>query len=79
MGNTNYPMSFQVYQQIIIIDQLSTLPIVLGFALMIKLVKRWWLKLKETEQLSKEKTKAELQLLKAGIRLAEVLDAIFKK
>ena len=34
---------------------------------MIKLVKRWWLKQKETEQLAKEKTKAELQLLKAQV------------
>jgi len=66
-GTTNNPTSFQVFQQIIIIDQLSSLPIVVGFALMIKLVKRWWLKQKETEQLSKEKTKAELQLLKAQV------------
>jgi sensor histidine kinase YesM len=48
-------------------DQVTTLPIVAGFALMINLVKRWWLKQKETEQLSNEKTKAELQLLKAQI------------
>jgi LytS/YehU family sensor histidine kinase len=34
---------------------------------MIKLLKRWWWKQKETEQLAKEKTKAELQLLKAQI------------
>jgi len=52
---------------IVIIDQLSSFPIILGFALMIKLVKRWWLKQKETEQLAKEKTKAELQLLKAQV------------
>jgi sensor histidine kinase YesM len=46
---------------------LTSLPIVAGFALMIKLMKRWWLKQKETEQLANEKTKAELQLLKAQI------------
>ena len=60
-------MTFRGMMQVIIIDQLSSLPIVLGFALTIKLVKRWWLKQKETEQLSKEKTKAELQLLKAQV------------
>lgn len=60
-------MSFRGMLQVVIIDQLSSLPIVLGFALTIKLVKRWWLKQKETEQLSKEKTKAELQLLKAQV------------
>ena len=53
--------------QVVLIDQISSLPIVLSFALMIKFVKRWWLKQKETEQLSKEKTKAELQLLKAQV------------
>lgn len=48
-------------------DHLSSLPIVLGFAFMIKFVKRWWQKEKETELLAKEKTKAELQLLKAQV------------
>lgn len=51
----------------ILIDQLTTLPIVTGIALMIKLFKRWWLKQKETELLASEKAKAELQLLKAQI------------
>ena len=60
-------MSTSAMMQVVIIDQLSSLPIVLGFALMIKLVKRWWLKQKETEQLSKEKTNAELQLLKSQV------------
>ena len=60
-------MGFRAMLQVVIIDQLSTVPIILGFALTIKLVKRWWLKQKETEQLSKEKTKAELQLLKAQV------------
>jgi LytS/YehU family sensor histidine kinase len=34
---------------------------------MIKLIKRWWLKQKETDQLAREKARAELQLLKAQI------------
>jgi sensor histidine kinase YesM len=50
--------------RIVIIDQMGSLPIILGFALMITLVKRWWQKQKETEQLAQEKTNAELQLLK---------------
>ena len=48
-------------------EQLSSLPVIAGFAVMIKLMKRWWLKQKETEQLFQEKTKAELQLLKAQV------------
>lgn len=38
-----------------------------GIALGIKLIKRWWLKQKETEEILKEKTTAELHLLKARI------------
>src|SRR4051812_33581473 len=48
-------------------EQLSSLPVIAGFAIMIKLMKRWWLKNKETEQLFQETTKAELQLLKAQV------------
>jgi sensor histidine kinase YesM len=48
-------------------EQLSSLPVIAGFAVMIKLIKRWWLKQKQTEQLFHEKTKAELQLLKAQV------------
>ena len=48
----------------VLTDQLTSMPIILGFALMIYLVKRWWQKQKESEYLVKEKTKAELQLLK---------------
>ncbi|MDQ3843720.1 MAG: histidine kinase [Bacteroidota bacterium] len=48
-------------------DLLTSFPIITGFALMIKLIKRWWLKQRETEQLVREKTKAELQLLKAQV------------
>jgi len=36
-------------------------------AIAIKLLKRWWLKQKETEQAAKEKLSAELQLLKAQV------------
>jgi len=58
---------FQGLRYTVTIDQLTTLPIVLGFAVMIKLIKRWWFKQKEIEQLAKEKLKAELQLLKAQV------------
>ncbi len=42
-------------------------PTVVGFALAIKLLKRWYLKQKETDQLVREKINAELQLLKAQV------------
>jgi two-component system LytT family sensor kinase len=42
-------------------------PTVLGFALAIKLSKNWYLKQRETAQLAREKTTAELQLLKAQV------------
>ncbi|HEX3165538.1 MAG TPA: histidine kinase [Chitinophagaceae bacterium] len=48
-------------------SHLTNLPVVAGFAVMIKLMKRWWLKQKETEQVGREKARAELQLLKAQI------------
>jgi len=48
-------------------DTLTSLPIIAGIALAIKLMKRWWLKDKETQQIAGEKIKAELQLLKAQI------------
>jgi sensor histidine kinase YesM len=48
-------------------DLAFTLPTVAGLAVAIKLLKRWWLKQKETEQLAREKARAELQLLKAQI------------
>jgi len=38
-----------------------------GIAITIKFLKRWWLKQKETEQVASEKASAELQLLKAQI------------
>ena len=46
---------------------LFNLPVVAGMAAMIKLIKRWLLKQQETEQMTREKTKAELQLLKAQV------------
>ena len=42
-------------------------PIVAGFAVIIKMMKRGWLKQQETQQVAREKAKAELQLLKAQI------------
>lgn len=66
-NSTPIDWDFNATQRSVIIDQFSSLPIVLGFALMIKLVKRWWQKQRETDMLVKEKTKAELQLLKAQV------------
>jgi LytS/YehU family sensor histidine kinase len=43
---------------------------------MINLVKRWWRKQKETELLAKEKTKAELQLLKAQVHPAFLFNTL---
>ena len=40
---------------------------IIAAAVMIKLLKRWWLKKKESQQLEREKINAELQLLKAQI------------
>ena len=42
-------------------------PTIVGFAVAVKLLKRWYLKQKETEQLVREKINAELQLLKAQV------------
>ncbi len=42
-------------------------PTVVGFALAIKLLKNWYVKQRETEQLAREKIKSELQLLKAQV------------
>lgn len=54
-------------QRVVLNDQISSLPIILGLAIMIKLGKRFWLKEKETTLLAQEKTKAELQLLKGQV------------
>lgn len=43
------------------------LPIVVAYALLIKLSKQWWLKKKRTNELAIEKVAAELKLLKAQI------------
>ncbi len=42
-------------------------PIVAGFAVIIKMMKRGWLKQQETQHIAREKAKAELQLLKGQI------------
>jgi two-component system, LytTR family, sensor kinase len=42
-------------------------PTIIGFALAIKLLKNWYIKQEETEQLAREKINAELQLLKAQV------------
>jgi hypothetical protein len=42
-------------------------PFVVGFAVIIKMMKRGWLKQQETLQVAREKAKAELQLLKSQI------------
>ncbi len=67
LSKTSPTFSINSLVNIAIRDQLTTFPIVAGFAIMIKLIKRWWEKQKETEQLASEKIKAELQLLKAQI------------
>lgn len=61
-----YPRFISI-SRVVLIDQLTSLPIIAGLALMIKLIKKWWRKQKETEQLAQEKIKAELQLLKAQV------------
>jgi LytS/YehU family sensor histidine kinase len=48
-------------------QELGSLPVIVGIAVMIKLIKRWWMKQQETAQVAREKTKAELQLLKAQV------------
>jgi hypothetical protein len=42
-------------------------PTIIGFAIAIKLSKRWYIKQKETEQLAREKINAELELLKSQV------------
>lgn len=46
---------------------LSNFPMMTGFAVIIKMMKRSWLKQQETLQVAREKAKAELQLLKSQI------------
>lgn len=46
---------------------LFNFPIMTGFAVIIKMMKRSWLKQQETLQVAREKAKAELQLLKSQI------------
>jgi LytS/YehU family sensor histidine kinase len=46
---------------------LSNFPIMTGFAVIVKMMKRSWLKQQETLQVAREKARAELQLLKSQI------------
>jgi hypothetical protein len=48
-------------------EVLFSYPIVAGFAVIIKMMKQGWLKRQETEQIAREKTKTELQILKGQI------------
>jgi sensor histidine kinase YesM len=61
MPDMNYIVPFWVRQIVF------NYPTVVGFALAVKLLKRWYIKQKETEQLVREKINAELQLLKAQV------------
>lgn len=73
LGETNF-ISFQTSTGIknntwwasISAGPLSAIKII-AVAVTIKLLKRWWLKQKESQQLEREKINAELQLLKAQI------------
>ncbi len=73
LGETNF-ISFQASEGIknntwwasISAGPLSAVKIITA-AVAIKLLKRWWLKQKESQQLEREKINAELQLLKAQI------------
>lgn len=62
---TSYFLTGSIY--VVSREMITSFPIVLGFALLITLMKRWWLKQEETAQLIQEKTKVELQLLKAQV------------
>jgi sensor histidine kinase YesM len=53
--------------KLIIQSLLFNCPIMAAFAVIVKMMKRSWLKQKETEHIAREKAKAELQLLKAQI------------
>jgi LytS/YehU family sensor histidine kinase len=70
-GTQPKPISFYDFtmsvSRSVLRQELNSLPVLLGIAVMIKLIKRWWMKQQETEQVAREKTKAELQLLKAQV------------
>ena len=65
-GNAN-PLNVNYIINCTLSFMLFNLPAVAGTSITIKMLKTWYLKQEETEQVSKEKTKAELQLLKARI------------
>lgn len=66
-GTSTSIMPLSAFKNSVLIDQISSLPIILGFVLMIKLIKHWWVKQKEADTLIKEKTNVELQILKAQV------------
>ena len=47
-------------------SHLNNLPVVAGFAVMIKLMKRWWLKQKETEANGKGKSKSRITITESA-------------
>ncbi|MEJ7769317.1 MAG: histidine kinase [Chitinophagaceae bacterium] len=53
--------------RLVVNDALFNYPIVAGFAVIIKMMKRGWLKQQETEHIAREKIKTELQILKGQI------------
>jgi two-component system LytT family sensor kinase len=61
MPETNYIIPIWIRQIVF------NYPTIVGLAVAIKLLKRWYLKQKETELLVREKINAELQLLKAQV------------
>ena len=65
-GNAN-PLNVNYIINCTLSFMLFNLPAVAGTSITIKMLKTWYLKQEETEQVSQEKTKAELQLLKARI------------
>ena len=59
--------SFATVSRLVKMHIVFNLSTIVGLAVAIKLLKRWWLKQRETELAAKEKISAELQLLKAQI------------
>jgi sensor histidine kinase YesM len=53
--------------RVVLFSATFNLTTMIGIAVAIKLMKRWWMKLKETEEFAREKARADLQLLKAQI------------
>jgi hypothetical protein len=58
---------YEMIKKTSLIDQATSLPIVLGFVLIFVFSKRWYIRNKKTQHLQQENLNAELQLLKAQI------------